>query len=166
MSSQAMSAMREIISITQDEKKNWTEFIICLKSFVYQDDILKKIGINFKIVGKVPKKIVPSKINYHLFKIYKELVVNTLKHSKAKDIAIVLSFSHDKFSMDFKDNGIGFDPNAPHKGSGVKNIVMRLDQLNAEYNFNTNTDGVQLIIILNISKKTPPMGGFFSNILF
>ena len=47
--------------------------------------------------------------------------------------------------MKLRDDGIGFDMEKVKKGAGLKNILMRIQQMNASYVFDSKSgDGVRL----------------------
>ena len=61
-----------------------------------------------------------------IFRILQEFFLNTIKHSKAKNLDVIVDYQHDKIIITAKDNGIGFDiQNYNSAGSGIKNIKKR-----------------------------------------
>ena len=70
-----------------------------------------------------------------LFRIMQEIVTNTVKHSKAKHIGISFKKEQKYISIIMIDDGIGFNKqqvlgNTP--GSGIRNIVSRVELLNGD----------------------------------
>jgi PAS domain S-box-containing protein len=72
-----------------------------------------------------------------VFRIVQELVNNTLKHSKAKNITLELLRKENQIYLSIQDDGIGFDINQQRKGIGLHNIVSRSDLYNGIVNINT-----------------------------
>lgn len=75
-----------------------------------------------------------SKINaLHIFRIFQELLNNAIRHGKASQVTISLAASKDTFELSFKDNGVGFDPDAlsVNTGIGMQNISSRAAILGA-----------------------------------
>lgn len=72
----------------------------------------------------------------NLFRISQELLNNSLKHSKAKNIRITLSEFDDFISLFYFDDGIGFDMNTVKLGSGITNIKERVDICNGKITIN------------------------------
>jgi hypothetical protein len=62
-----------------------------------------------------------------LFRIFQETLNNTLKHSGAKHLKIVLQYHSDLFNLTLEDDGSGFSAEAlgNKKGSGLRNIENR-----------------------------------------
>jgi signal transduction histidine kinase len=67
----------------------------------------------------------------HLFRIFKEITQNTIKHSNSKILSIRISETHKSIFIETVDQGLGFDGNANgfrHKGHhGIKNIINRVE---------------------------------------
>ena len=81
-----------------------------------------------------------SKITNHqainLFRISQELINNSLKHSKAKNIRITLSEFDDFISLFYFDDGIGFDSSTVKLGLGISNIKERVEICNGKIAIN------------------------------
>ena len=81
-----------------------------------------------------------SKITNHqainLFRISQELINNSLKHSKAKNIRITLSEFDDFISLFYFDDGIGFDISTVKLGLGINNIKERVAICNGKIAIN------------------------------
>lgn len=74
-----------------------------------------------------------------VFRIYQELINNTMNHSKAKNVKISMS-SNALASMEMiiEDDGIGFDPTLMKKGSGLYNVTERAKQIGGNIIFKSN----------------------------
>jgi PAS domain S-box-containing protein len=76
----------------------------------------------------------------NIFRIYTELINNSLKHSKATHLTISLTKDDNNLIAIYSDNGIGFDFNKKYalgKGSGLYNIANRVNSLYGKYEFMT-----------------------------
>jgi PAS domain S-box-containing protein len=74
------------------------------------------------------------------YRIIKELLNNTIKHAKATQVTIDLSFEGNILKMKYADNGIGFDTGVVLQnstGMGMINIYSRAKTINAHYLINT-----------------------------
>lgn len=158
MGLEAMVALREIIAVDQKQNKTWETFLGSLREYVEKAEIEKKVKVRFHIVGKPPNQMVPSKLEFHLFRIYKEIIVNILKHANATKINIELRFHKGVFSLVISDDGIGFDPGAKYDGNGLKNIKMRVQQIGATCDHNRL--GTEFSFHFSYG-KTPPRKGWF-----
>jgi two-component system NarL family sensor kinase len=65
-----------------------------------------------------------------VFRIFQEIVQNTLRHSAAKQLVIKINNQHGGFEMKVQDDGNGFlieEVMASQKASGLRNIVKRAE---------------------------------------
>lgn len=91
------------------------------------------ITCNVEVVGNIRK--VPPQISIVLYRIVQEAVQNIVKHAKATDIIVVLSYITGRFFMSVKDNGNGFIPEEKSGGGiGLSNMRVRASYLKAEFN--------------------------------
>lgn len=70
-----------------------------------------------------------SKLEIMIFRSVHELVNNALKHAEAENIHVQIVQQPDRVSLTVQDDGKGFDPAAPSKGSGLHNIRTRAESV-------------------------------------
>ncbi|HLG38751.1 MAG TPA: ATP-binding protein, partial [Chitinophagaceae bacterium] len=63
-----------------------------------------------------------------LYMIFKEVVNNLAKHSKASQVIIKVLLQDKLLLMTVSDNGVGFDTAAPLINNGLKNMQERAQQ--------------------------------------
>ena len=77
--------------------------------------------------------VLNDEINAHVYRILQEIVLNCVKHSKAKELKIILSIDDGMLLIQTADDGIGFDTQyvLKHKNSGIglMSIQARVDLL-------------------------------------
>lgn len=104
----------------------------------YIENLNKSTSINIEYEDLTKQE--NSKITDHqainLFRISQELINNSLKHSKAKNIRITLSEFDEFISLFYFDDGCGFDINTVKLGSGITNIKERVDICNGKITIN------------------------------
>ena len=61
----------------------------------------------------------------HLWLFFKEAVVNIARHSGASDVSVEVSFNARQLRLAIRDNGCGFDPDAPASGQGLVSLQYR-----------------------------------------
>lgn len=87
-----------------------------------------------------------------LFRIFQECVSNTIKYAHASALKIVIAKTEDGFLVEYRDNGIGFDPDLKSLGLGWLTIRERVHQMGGKMELNTaKGKGVHLIIKLKKS---------------
>ncbi|SFH60535.1 sensor histidine kinase [Pisciglobus halotolerans] len=83
--------------------------------------------IQMKLTWSIEDVSLPKGIEDHLFRIIQELLSNTLRHSKAKELEVYLDQIDQTISLRVLDDGVGFDPNIKKAGSyGLENIRERV----------------------------------------
>lgn len=83
--------------------------------------------------------ILENTVKAEVFRIYQELINNTMNHSKAKNVKISMnSNALASMEMIIEDDGIGFDPTLMKKGSGLYNVTERAKQIGGTIIFQSN----------------------------
>ena len=92
---------------------------------IYQNDLEFNLADNLK--------------QLHVFRILQELINNSIKHGKAKQITISFVNDNGTHVCIYKDNGVGFDTNITgfSKGIGMKNIESRISYIGSEIEYNS-----------------------------
>jgi len=63
-----------------------------------------------------------------------ELVNNALKYAEAENINVQIVQQPDRVSLTVQDDGKGFDPTTPVKGTGLNNIRTRAESVGGSMN--------------------------------
>jgi signal transduction histidine kinase len=72
---------------------------------------------------------VPSPVEHALLRITQEACTNAVRHGSARRLAVSLARQDGHVEFAVRDNGSGFDPAAPHAGSGLAHIRDRVAEL-------------------------------------
>ena len=108
-----------------------------LKHFIGEINDSKQLNIEFYTNVDMPFE---STIEISIYRITTELINNTLKYAKATQIDISLMYKQNLrlVTLNFQDNGIGFDitqSNSSTTGHGLVNIKSRVKALNGNIRF-------------------------------
>lgn len=103
------------------------------------ENFSKAVQLNCNIDIDIKTNIRDQRFSYNieiiLYRIFSELINNTIKHSKANIVKIVILKNNDNLEMSYKDDGIGFDvenQNIEISGMGLSNIKSRIKTLNGD----------------------------------
>jgi signal transduction histidine kinase len=98
---------------------------------------------------EVPQKM-DKMIALSIYRIIQELLTNSLKHARAKEILIQLNADGDEMVIQYEDDGVGFDEKQNSKmGMGLENIHSRVNYLHGSITFDTaQGHGVAVLIRL------------------
>lgn len=92
----------------------------------------------------------------HIFRVLQELMNNSLRHGKAKNITVVFTDDEGQNQCVYSDNGVGFDTSQikNQKGLGMKNIQSRIDLINAKLDITSSPGkGFKAKIIFKDGRK-------------
>jgi signal transduction histidine kinase len=99
---------------------------------------LKFIAAELKVQGNV--RPIESNTQIILFRILQEFFSNTIKHSRASTLKVVLNYSDEILTISAEDNGVGFDKTDNFMGIGLKNMKTRAQLINSTLKINSVKD--------------------------
>ena len=87
-----------------------------------------------------------------LYRVIGELISNSLKHSGATQLTLDKQYADDTITIDYTDNGKGFDPEAViDTGMGLSNITSRIQSLKGAITIESvRTQGMHAHISVNV----------------
>lgn len=99
----------------------------------------EKIGQTTINVAITPNLLtLPWNIEIGLFRIYKELINNSLKHAQASQIDITIYRENDLLFCRYSDDGVGIKNKNILNGIGLQNIESRITAFNGSINYGNN----------------------------
>lgn len=104
----------------------------------------------------IPKNL-PKATGLSLYRVLAELINNTLKHAKAKEITIGMDINNETFHIRYADDGVGFDRNIERSspGMGLQNIESRISVTGGRYTLRSSPgNGMELNITLPLQPLT------------
>ena len=120
----------------------------------------KIVDVVFEVRGEV--LFLNSEKELLIFRIFQEACNNILKHAKASNITIDLTYERDYVHLKISDNGIGFKIEETMKAkeirkmSGLKNIHQRAEIMGAEtYIYSTPNIGTTIHIKIPLNQIEP-----------
>lgn len=112
---------------------------------------LKFIAASLKVEGEVLP--IEGNIQIIIFRILQEFFSNTIKHSRASTLNVVLNYSDSFLNISAADNGVGFDQADNFMGIGLKNMETRAQLINSTLKINSIKDqGTTLSLTYSYSK--------------
>ncbi len=109
---------------------------VTLTNYIENLNRSTSINIEYEDLTKQENSRITDHQAINLFRISQELINNSLKHAKAKNIRITLSEFDEFISLFYFDDGIGFDISTVKLGSGITNIKERVDICNGKITIN------------------------------
>ncbi len=118
-------------------------------------EFIHNIGFSFPVKINLTIKDIPEldlRKAIHLYRIVQEIVHNTIKHSGAGELEIILKYERQRIILISRDNGHGFDyetESKEHSGLGLRNLLSRAEVLGGEM-FVTSKTGKGTMISIEI----------------
>ncbi len=146
-----MQKMDQIIWALDSVHDHTADLISYLRMFAlkFLDDT--KINLLFEVMGKIPDFKITSIQRRNIFLVIKELLHNTVKHSRADTISIKIYYEESNLLINYSDNGCGFNMNKTQEGLGFLTMNKRMKEINSLikiYSDNANGTSVNLTVKL------------------
>ncbi len=126
-----------------------------IKSIQFELDLIKKTGkYNTRLIVEGTHYSLTQQQELVLFRIFQETLQNALKHSKASEINMNVTYNSANFIMHISDDGIGFNAATIYNkktgnSSGLRNIKARAVAIGADIKINSEEGkGTNIQIIL------------------
>jgi ligand-binding sensor domain-containing protein/signal transduction histidine kinase len=87
-----------------------------------------------------PEQKINPDLRRNIYLIYKEILNNIIRHSKATYVKISIQKPSDEIIICIADNGIGFNENQIKYGNGLKNLKYRAEEIKGELIINSQKD--------------------------
>jgi len=102
------------------------------------------------VQGK-PRRVADERVESHLLRIAQEAVTNALRHARARNIEIFLSYESGRIRLAIRDDGRGSGPFRPDQlaatGHGVRGMRERADEIGACFLIRNNgARGLEVVV--------------------
>ncbi|MGB6035497.1 MAG: sensor histidine kinase [Cryomorphaceae bacterium] len=113
------------------------DYSVALQQLIKAIEESNDIRIKMNTEGDIEN--LNEEIQYELYAITQELLSNTLKHAKARNVEIEIR-NEDELIFHYHDNGNGFDNRASYSGIGLKNIENRVAKFDGKLTIESGFD--------------------------
>lgn len=96
---------------------------------------LNKNDINYDFDCIGIRDRLSEKIEVTVYRICQELINNTIKHSGASQVSLLLQLRNKILQLTYEDNGKGFNASAATKGIGLNSLNSRLEMVDGNIEF-------------------------------
>lgn len=153
---EAMKSLKEISDNLSPHVLNNFGLLRALRNFTNKINATKAIRIHLS--SNITNERFSNNIEVVLYRVVCELINNTIKHAKAKNIRINLQHIEQELVITYKDDGIGFNKKQLEKqpstgGMGLSNIYSRINSLKGELHIESKPhQGTRVNIKVKIEK--------------
>ena len=126
-------ALHEVRAISHDLQGDVLQFAKLDDAFREHLMQLHRLsGLNWHVNSNHDLEQLSISTRIVIFRIFQELLNNTIKHSHATEVMILLNKFGDFVHFNFQDNGVGFSVTNGIEGIGLTNIKDRINLLRGE----------------------------------
>ncbi len=147
-------SLKEVRALSKSLNKDVIENMGLVKSVeneLNRFNKLKFLNAELTVRGD-DNDIVNEKDQIIIFRILQEFFSNSIKHSKAKNLNVILEYLPDELFISVTDDGVGFDEKLIKKGSGLINMKSRAELIKADFNLKS-LKGKGVSLALNYKKE-------------
>ena len=146
LSSNALDAMRDTVWAIDSRQDKFENLLDRMRNFAENSLFKSEVDYNIRTDGLEKEEKVMPNIRQQLYLIYKEAIINVLKHSQATYVDIAIIKSPKDIRMIIKDNGVGV-ATEKHSGLGLSNMKMRVKRLGGKLILE-NEDGLKIVVVV------------------
>lgn len=150
----AINQVRNISHRLSPSTLEYFGFIDALEELFFVTHNASGIKFNFSNPEHKALEALPYITSLHLYRVFEELLSNTLKHAGATEIRIEFAFINNTVCINYNDNGKGYDLGNQKKGIGLHNIDSRISLTGGSYEI-TSVPGNGTTFVFNI--PLPPI---------
>ena len=146
---EAIRSLREISNNMQPQVLNDFGLARAVRNFIDKSVSIHDIKIRF--TTNLRNERFDSDVEVIMYRVICELINNSLKHSGCKSINLSLAYNNDTISLEYTDDGRGFNPSAMMDcGMGLSNISSRINSLNGTFDITSSKGrGTHASIVVN-----------------
>ena len=148
----AQEKVQDIIWSINSANDSWEELLIKCRRFA--SDLLdsKEIDYEIDLPDNLPQPAIDMEQRRDFWLMFKEIVTNIARHSRANGAFFGLSRDGDFLKLEIRDDGIGFEASQSTHRHGLKNIRTRAEKLGATCQLQTAPDrGTHWTILMEIA---------------
>ena len=129
----------------------------CLEEIIEQINATEQLRIILLMEVNNLESLLSKESKIHIFRIIKEIINNTIKHSKSKVLSIKFALKDRRIIIETIDNGIGYNTkNISHynHGHGIRNITSRVELMKGNIYIETELNqGIHYTIEIPINHE-------------
>ena len=154
---EAIRSLREISNYLSPQVLNDFGLARGIQNFISRSAALHSVRIRFTTNLRAER--FDTDIEVILYRVVCELINNSLKHSGCSEINLSLSSGGDTLTLDYSDNGCGFNPAAVMDcGMGLSNIASRINSLGGTFDIaSAKGKGMRAAIRVNTQEEPAPL---------
>ncbi|HCZ34576.1 MAG TPA: hypothetical protein DHV26_01455 [Cytophagales bacterium] len=127
-----VNKLNDIVWLINPGNDNLQQLLQRLEDYAVQMAAVKNIRVRSNINGHYSKSVLPAEIRRNIYLLFKEAINNAVKYSNASQFDFTITEGADGITIHFSDNGQGYKPDEVKPGNGLRNMMNRAKEINAE----------------------------------
>ncbi len=132
---QTASNLREIVWFVDPDRDKLDDLIVRMRQIA--KDLLGDVPHTFETSGTAVTSPLDMHFRRDVLLIYKELLHNITRHAQASRVSIHVGQSEEAFTLEVRDDGVGFTQPVNGNGNGLKNMQHRARQVGGVLRFDS-----------------------------
>ncbi len=141
----ALESLRQAIYRATYQDQDFDQFMADVREEMEIRASTAGIDLAWHESGQLDQITLSSDQCYHLRRICRELQTNILHHSRARCIAVDVSYCAGRIRLMIEDNGQGFEV-GDYSGNGIKNVSYRTTQIGGQAKWHSHKGGTQVTL--------------------
>ncbi|MEQ8470364.1 MAG: tetratricopeptide repeat protein [Marinoscillum sp.] len=129
--------LRHTVWILNNESITLEEIILRIRDLMQFNK--QDVSLSADVIGN-DQLVLDNIQSTHLIRVIQEAINNSLKHSKASQIEVLLYGNEHVISFEVRDNGAGFELTPHSDGNGIINMHYRMNKLGGTLEVKGNTE--------------------------
>lgn len=132
-----MDAMGDIVWSINPQNDTLEDALLKMEGFAVK--LLEVNGMEVQVINsnELGNINLPLEFRRNILLIFREMIINTAKHSNASKVKLEFSLRHDnyrdkKIQIRVEDNGSGFDTGRIYSGDGLKNLKSQSETIDGD----------------------------------
>lgn len=144
-----VNKLNDIVWLINPGNDNLQQLLQRLEDYAVQMAAVKNIHVKSNINGHHSKYMLPAETRRNIYLLFKEAINNAVKYSNATLFTFSITEEQSGITLEFTDNGNGFDAGAVKAGNGLSNMANRAEVIKARFKYLTMPGkGTQIIMHL------------------
>jgi signal transduction histidine kinase len=155
---QLRDAMSDIVWSVDPRHGSLAGLIARLRQTVYDMADASSVTVEFSAPAErdVSRVALPPDRARHVLLIAKEALTNIAKHARARTILVRIAVERGALTLEIIDDGIGFDPDFPSAGMGLRNLRRRAAESLGRLRIESARDhGTRVLLTLPLTRSLP-----------
>lgn len=144
------SSLDSIVWLIDPQKETLGDYLIKTRAVASELLTDSKFEMNEELTEVDRSKTLTAEQKRNLFLLTKEGINNIAKHANASKVDMRIHCNTSVLTLGLSDNGHGFDLEKVDRGHGLGSMKNRAEQLNANINFKSTTEGTKVTLTMKL----------------